>query len=826
MKNKLLLFLSIIILCFYSCDDDYIYHKDEPDWLGANIYDYLQAQGNYTYFVRLIEDCGRKEELQRTGSNTLFVCDDDAFARFFSSGNEWNVSSYESLTSAQKNRLLRFSLLKNASVVDVLSSGQGPVAGQNLRLLTYLEPIDLLVYDAGDQLPSGSYFDYYRNTGMYLLKDDTSPMLVLFSDAYMEKNSLYDSDFTFIMNGHTRKWGDAHLFNVKIKDEGKDITCKNGYIHVLEELVIPRQNMADYIHQHTEMTVFNKLLEQFCAPYYSASVTSAYSVLYPEFSDSIFVKRFYNSGAYSLDRTPDGVLVPARELLLYDPGCNAYRGPNTSAVVDMAAMFIPSDQALNEYFYNGAGKFLQERYGSWDQVPKDITCLFINAHMKYSMLESLPSRFGGIKNEAGHEIKVDESMIENVYISSNGLIYLTSRVFPPVDYSSVLAPILVNENTKVWNWGVRNCQLDLYLNSMESQYSFFIPTDDYLQDYRCPVYWAHSVKENWKFWFDPERDQVVATRYHYETGDSLGIVTSAATLRNRLLDMIDYHIVVGDVESGNRYYITKGGGFIEVENTGAALKIWGGGNRELNQQFNTDDYTVQIDSKYGIYPMENGKSYFITRQIQQPVTSLYSTLLSNPEFSKFFELLMGSDNLFVQDGTYPGYELTLRAFSAFHYTVYVPTNEAIDRALAAGLPTWEEIEEEGDIDIKLAKKQKLENFLKYHLQDNSSYIGGAPVANQVYATSASYLVPGTDKYKFYNLNVTCNASNLSLVDEAGRTANVIKTGGLYNLMARDYGFGCAVRGDVSTASSIEYSSRIVVHQIDNYLLYSQNQLQE
>ena len=827
MKNhKVLLFLSIIVVFLFSCSDDYIYHKTEPDWLGANIYDYLNEKGNYKFFVRLIEDCGKKEELQRTGSNTLFVCDDDAFKRFFQNGNIWNVKNYESLSSAQKNQILRYSLLKNASVFEVLSSGPGPVAGQNLRIPTYLESLDLLIHEAGDKLPQSNFFDYRRKEGMYLLKDDTSPMLVLFSDAYMDRNNLYDSDFSFIMNGATRKQGDAHLFDVKIKEGGKDITCKNGYIHILEELVIPRQNMADYMKQNPKTTVFNKLIEQFCAPYYSDLQTNAYKVLNPDFNDSIFVKLFYNKGAYSLSVMPNGVGVPSTELLLYDPGCNAYRAPNTSANVDMAAMFIPSDQALNEYFYNGGGKFLYERYGSWDNVPKNITCLFLNAHMKYSMLESLPSRFNGIKNESGHEMKVNESMIENVYIASNGLIYLTSKVFPPVDYSSVLAPILVNENTKVWNWGVRNCQLDLYLNSMESKYSFFIPTDDYLKDYRCPVYWSHSVKENWKFWFNTTLDQVVATRYNFETGDSIGLVTTAAILRNRLQDMLDYHIVVGDIESGNRYYITKGGGFIEVENTGTAMKLWGGGNRELNKLFNTEDYTVRIDQKSGIYPMENGKSYFITRQLQQPVSSLYSTLQSNPEFRKFFELLMGSDSIFIQDLTYPGYDLTIRNFSAFHYTVYAPTNDAIDKAIAAGLPTWEEIDKEGNIELKRAKKRKLENFLKYHFQDNSIFIGGAPVSNQPYATSASYIVPGTSKYKFYNLNVTCNNANLSVTDETGRKANVIKNNNLYNLMVRDYGFGCSVRGDVTTSTTIEFSSRIVVHQIDNYLLYSQNQLQE
>ena len=44
--------------CFYSCNDGYDLMDNDPDWLGSSIYDYLNADGNYTNMVRLINDLG------------------------------------------------------------------------------------------------------------------------------------------------------------------------------------------------------------------------------------------------------------------------------------------------------------------------------------------------------------------------------------------------------------------------------------------------------------------------------------------------------------------------------------------------------------------------------------------------------------------------------------------------------------------------------------------------------------------------------------------------------------------------------------------------
>ena len=93
-------FLFAVCGATYSCKDDYIFDDGNPSWLGSSIYEYLESQGDYTNFVRLIDDLDYKEVLARTGSKTLFVANDEAFNTFYQS-NPWGVSSYDQLTRNQ-----------------------------------------------------------------------------------------------------------------------------------------------------------------------------------------------------------------------------------------------------------------------------------------------------------------------------------------------------------------------------------------------------------------------------------------------------------------------------------------------------------------------------------------------------------------------------------------------------------------------------------------------------------------------------------------------------------------------------------------------------
>ena len=122
----------LLLGSLYACKDDYKWDDTTPGYLNSSIYDYLKSNGNYTNYVKLIDDLDYAEVLDKTGSKTLFVADDNAFADFYAN-NAWGAKSYDQLTTSQKKLLLNSSMLNNAYLLEMMSSTTGPNTGQCLR---------------------------------------------------------------------------------------------------------------------------------------------------------------------------------------------------------------------------------------------------------------------------------------------------------------------------------------------------------------------------------------------------------------------------------------------------------------------------------------------------------------------------------------------------------------------------------------------------------------------------------------------------------------------------------------------------------------------
>ena len=140
-------------------------------------------------------------------------------------------------------------------------------------------------------IPDNSkYFEKFRKNGIFVLNDNTSPRLVQFLEAQMAEKGITDEDFSILFNGKTRKTGDAHIFDREVIV--RDITCKNGYIHVLDELLLPEVNMAQYIRNQEDLSKFNRLMDRFSAPYADAERTTQYIALNTDIKDNSFKERY------------------------------------------------------------------------------------------------------------------------------------------------------------------------------------------------------------------------------------------------------------------------------------------------------------------------------------------------------------------------------------------------------------------------------------------------------------------------------------------------------------------------------------------------------
>ena len=861
--------LMVGAMTLQSCSDDLL--TGQPSWLGNSIYDELSESGNYKTTLQLIDDLGLHDQLSHTGSVTVFVADDATYEKWFQK-NSWGVKSYSQLSLAQKKALLNSQMINNAYLIELMSSvsANPPEAGMAMRRTTASSVFDS-IYVMKPELMNGNLtaWKWYKenNKSMILFRDGTmmsgttqstlSAPMMHFLPAFMQKYKFTDEDIRILTNGRATSTGDAVVGNQKVVE--RDITCKNGYIQKMDGVIEPYANMAQVLREHKSTALWSRLIDRFSAPYYDKQKTLEYNRMYKQNVDSVFTLRYFTSDNEKYPVTsgnPSPEKVPAT--LNFDPGWNQYMYANTSGYdlhYDAGAMLVPTDEALNKW-WNADGKPLKDKYKTWDNLPDLVLSKLLNVNLLGTFTEAIPSRFDNIVNDAKLPMGVKMSDVDSTFLACNGVVYLTNRVFSPMEYSSVSFPALVNQDAmSVIYWAIDKLDFLPYLNSMDSYYSLILPTNEAMRYYIDPATYGETQPTILEFYYDDKERKVAAHRYAYTIengkvvlGDVVQLKVSDAVVKNRLRDIVNQMIIVGNVENGYSYYKSKNGTLVQVANAGQqnSMVVSGGLQEELN-------LTAKVDSIYDMSAAGNGKSYRMNHLMPMSAShSVYETLTNHPEYSEFLELLSGSEKLPADDqllvssmkfGDYsyscagPSSNSNIRLFGSYNYTVYVPTNESIKKAISDGiLPTWAdydkeiELSDEGTQTEREAHKAAAEviknrilNFVRYHIQDNSIAVNGAPetdsnnspILNSHY--ESMMLNPQTDRYYWIDVNIA--NQDLTLKDYLGDSRKVIKQKGLYNNICREYWMS----GNSFLSKEIYTTADAIVHQIDGPLYYEASQ---
>ena len=848
-----LLAASVLLVGFGSLSSCSEYDLDEhaPEGWGSSIYGWLEEQGNFTNTVRMIDELGYREVLNKTGSKTLFVADDAAYERFFKK-NDWGVRSYEGLSTAQKKLLLFGSMIDNSYQIQALSSTEGPVEGNCMRRESSLSIYDTVTVMRKEDIPDAIYWQQYRDRDQLVVMHDMTPApMIHFIERHMTNKQITNDDYDFLFNYKTkRQSGDASVNGSQIVEQ--NIRCLNGFVNRVSEVVTPLPNMADIIAKKPNTSIYSHLLQRYSVlDYCGDEVTRTYNANRGTNVDSVFQLRYFakrSQGGREFTSTHDQKSKANGELS-FDPGWNGYyiqtnEKAETALQQDMAVMLVPSNEALTDYWENGAGAALRKSFGSWDNVPYSTLSEFMKANMLPSFISSVPSKFQFILNDAADPMGITKEHVDSVWLACNGAVYLTNHVFTPTSFVSVMYPTVVDQNMSIIHWAIDQLNYSAYLNSLNSRYSFFLPSNNSLLEYVDPVSYGKPQRQMLRFHYDPNKkgNEVYASIHNIDpetgiVGDSIGVYTNTGgksldgnPILNRLYTILDDHVVIGDVEDGHEYYRTKGGSTLRVRNVSQGAQ---GMLVEGSRQVNGEMPPVPISYIYDQTNGGNGKTYILE---QSPVLgtrqTVFNQLSSHPEFSRFRELLEGSDLLeVIHDGRFACSDTCISVFNNFHYTVYVPTNESIDELITAKkLPTWEDVALLDTMDanqkaLALQYTQQINEFLRYHIQDNSLFIGSDNTSgNDSFdadgGATTEYETAFIDKKSktFNKLAITTDkdGSRISIKDKAGNVRRVMteKTG-LFNVMAREYTYNTSTK---SNATIIHNSSSAVVHLIDGPLL--------
>ena len=833
-----------------SCEDENIL-TGQPSWLGESIYAQLQKEGEYSTLLRLIDDLDQKEVLSHTGSKTLFAANDEAFQKWFEKNN-WGVKSYNQLSLAQKKLLLNNSMINNAYLIELLSnvSGTPPMEGLCMRRETATTIYDSVHVMSPAEMPNNYTWQKYRdgNKRIPILMDATTAPMIHFLPAFMQYYNITNEDLAILTNHQASSINEAWVNGKRILDH--DITCKNGYIHKVDGVIESSPNMAEILRQHPQMSMWSHLIDRFSAPYYEDAATKQYNRLYNN-EDSVYSLRYFSKnsvGQVANDTDPDKEAVTA--LLSFDPGWNQYMYVNTMDYdlhYDAAAMIVPTNEALTKW-WNNEGRDLQTEYKEWDSIPDATLAKLLNVNMLPTFTNAIPSKFDNVLNDAKEPLGIKKEDVDSCFMGCNGVVYLVNKVFTPAEYSSVAYPALAHASTmNIIYWAIDELNFLPYLLSMDSRYSLLLPTNDGMMYYIDPAFYGkvenstgYEAPSLLEFYYDPTKpqaDRVQARRYNCTIDEEGNIIQGARTqatvsrsvINDRLRRLMDQLIIVGDVEDGHEYYKSKGGTLLHVQKMSDGenkLAFAGGWDLEHNRSLKVKEGEI--------YTKVNGKSYQVNERMPLAAQkSLYLTLKGNDMFSKFLDLIDYDDTGLMISKLSNKYNAGLsdqgsknfRLFDNYNYTVYVPTNESIQKLIDQGiLPTWEDYEAQteeiwGTEALADSARNVLKNiivdFVRYHVQDHSVAVNMAP-ENGTYQNVYESMMRNPETGRFYPLHSNAAGGQLTVTDVMGNVRHVITRDGLYNQICRDYWFDGAVGSNTAT---IFMTSDAVVHLIDDALYY-------
>ena len=668
----------------------------KPASLGGSIYEELKnpnqdhLTGTFNTYLRLVDDLNYSSTLSRTGSKTVFPANDEAFERFFKS-NKWGVSRYEELSTSQKKLLLYSSMIDNALLVGMLSNVSGGTdgitSGLGLKHPTSVSVIDSIshYYDPTQMPANNSWWTKYFKTGIDVVCDNTRPMMVHFTREQMVNNNITtigeNSDFSILTGeAYDEASKPAYIFNDRIIN--RDITCMNGYIQQLQDVLLPPGNMAQVLRDENETSIFSRMVDYFAAPYYDAATTNQYNdwaiANNAPLKDSIFQVRYLSSRSQnaSLVVDPSGNTMGQGRYLSYDPGWNQYypAHANTSSIdysiTDMGAMFVPCDAAIKKYFLpGGSGAFLIDIYGTKDNTEANllenldsmyvknpqVISAFIKNLQKNSFVETVPSKFESIINDASENMGMNISFLKqnsdgkyDIKIANNGVIYILNDMIAPDEYQAVLAPASSYPDMRIMNWAIQDrkylgVDFKFYLLAMSANYAFFIPEDEAFNAYYIdPTSLGHQKPEVLHFYYNEKKNPVVrCDRYYYDVatgtlGDRIGEVADITQRSSQLVDILNYHTVLmesGETFGKNKYYKTKHGGEICLQGNGEA-----GSSIVSGAQIDNGAAPSVIKA---VYNEKNGTAFRVSNIIQAPQNSVAKTLKNNDQFSEFYEACAG-----------------------------------------------------------------------------------------------------------------------------------------------------------------------------------------
>lgn len=739
------LLLLAFLMLFSACEDKKAKYYERPEWLEPPIYSQLSERGNFTSLLSCIDKAGYKNILNNAGYFTLFAPTDDAFSQYFA---EQGFSSVDDIDSISARKIVQYLLLQNAYTKDQLDDYQSSdqeiwVENQAFKRQTnyykwvYNDSVNGTIekiIDANAVSGGESYSNAYV-TGDYNYKN----IPYFTSDFLAEKNlTAYDYEFFFpdvVFSGFNL--ADANIVEV-------DLYAENGIIHIIDKVISPLENIEEYLAGEDAYSMFRSIINK-----YLKNISPAPEEVNLLFEQSTGMNadiygKFYQNMAFAPN---------CENFLRYGEGGEDYDNQKNGWT-----MFAPTNAAIQQFFDD---KFLKY-YASLDMMTPNQIADFVNAHLWLTTV--WPSKFDQAQNTYGENARFDvETNVVDSKMCSNGMFYGVNAVQATDLYYTVLGDINLNPDYVIMLQALRSFPTIIsLLKNTAVDLQVFLINNDQMTD--LGFFWNGDLGR-WEF-----------------TDSYDGSLGSNAT--NALERLIYLHIIEGkDVDFTGDGIVRTG-----IDDRGEYIRfyrnyVWGSGNGTALSRV-----AGEVDSE-----PSNGQSYELSAPLKFSIDNLGAQLESNSAFRNFYRYLEKSATSLSEIGaSMQGYlyDTNTKAITDVqntnNNTLLIPSNDAIDQAVADGLLPPITIS-----DFTQAEQEKVAAFVNYHILPKRII-----VPQEGLKDAAVTLYKNTDGDTYIVLE--SDGTGLTIMDSQTRVAKT-----------------------VSRYSNI-LANRAVIHQIDNYLSYPQN----
>ncbi len=704
-KLLILAVYAIGILGITGCEN----HQERyetPPWLGGSSIETLEERGNYTTFLALMEKANYKEPISKQ-LFTLFVPDDAAFDAYFKSAGKSGVNALSKEEAVQlftlhvlRNPRSRFQLIYEWAWAEL----QGPKGEYASLFHRKVSP--------STSTPYSEVVKYYPpdKVGQELLMYTGVKNIPLFTEEFFfDFGGAPDgSDYTYMYPGSTWKkgytgdlkalnWNNAQVIPNPLIQEELEVRTASGFIYFLDRVVPPMLSMEQYMRDHPEKYgLYYDILQRF-AQYGSTKIDEQNRVMYQKSYDQVF-------------------------------NLAEERGPSTNTAVppqNMWSAILPTNDVLQQYLDNTVLKY----YASLDSVPKVTLYYILQTQLSPRMV--LYSHFDKTYyNAFGDPTNISKSDIVSGYMTSNGPIYESKKVLEPNVFTCVPGLLFIDKNYTTLLYALNAANMLSTLANPEVDVTLFATTNQKLEEYGIRYNSTNSIIE-----FRSPADG----KWNTMNNQDLVYFAQDQIYKGRLSDF--------GGEGG--YAETTSGNYIHYANN----TVGAGENQASGVLGNVNDV---IENEFNGYLVKIGN----------PIMSRYvmgQYLVSDPEVSKFKDLLVEARFLDTRyrDPITKEVIPNLKFLAAAQlWTGFIPTNDAMDKAIAEGIiPAKYPKSTEG--------KDSVNNFIMYHfIRDDVVFDDGMQSGN--FKTNRTYKDVDGKTTLYSTVLISNSLNNLTIQDVSGQ----------------------------------------------------------